>query len=130
MKLFRQWFTAPAILLLLLPTTASWAQSNASAPPSSSQNAKNNQDNQDTVEPDEPVASNAQKLKSDQAQALLTAWEMLQSAGYASKPRDHVSLLVALGTMGGYKQAEDMLASAMKDRDFDIRLTAVVAAGA
>ena len=54
---------------------------------------------------------------------------MLQNASQASKPRDHVSLLVALATMGGYKQAEDMLISAMKDDDVDIRLAAVASAG-
>jgi hypothetical protein len=128
MKFFRQGFVVPAILLLSLSTA--WAQNNAAQNSSSNQSAKDNQENQGTDEPDEPVASNAEKLKTDQNEALSTAWQMLQSTSDASKPRDHVSLLVALGTMGGYKQAEDMLTSAMKNKDYDIRLTAVAAAGA
>jgi HEAT repeat protein len=128
MNFFRRWFAVPSILLLSLSTT--WAQNNAPAGSSGSQAAKASQDDQSQDEPDEPVASKAEKLKSDQNEALSTAWEMLQNASDASKPRDHVSLLVALGTMGGYKQAEDMLIAGMKDKDFDVRLTAVTAAGA
>jgi HEAT repeat protein len=54
---------------------------------------------------------------------------MMQSTSQASKPQEHVSLLVALGTLGGYKQAEEMITSAMKDHDVDIRLAAVASAG-
>jgi hypothetical protein len=125
MKFFSQWFALPAILLLSLSTVS--AQNKAPANSSSNQSA---QENQGAEEQDEPVASKADKLKADQTQALSTAWEMLQSASDASKSADHVNLLVALGSMGGYKRAEDMIISAMKDRDFDVRLTAVTAAGA
>jgi HEAT repeat protein len=128
MNFFRQGFVVPAILLLSISTA--WPQQSATQNQSGSQTANDNQDNQSSDEPDEPVASKADKLKADQNQALSTAWEMLQSTSQASKPRDHVSLVVALGTMGGYKQAEDMLTSALKDKDFDVRLTAAAAAGA
>jgi HEAT repeat protein len=75
------------------------------------------------------VAAHSDQLKSNQGDALMTAWQMLQSTSQASKPREHVSLLVALGTLGGYKQAEEMITSAMKDPDIDIRLAAVASAG-
>ena len=146
MKVSCQWFFLPTILLVGFATARAQsdagskndqaAQSNQSAQSNqaaqSGQAVQSNQAaqaNQGVDEPDQPVAAQAEKLKADPQGALSTAWEMLQNASQASKPRDHVSLLVALATMGGYKQAEDMLISAMKDDDVDIRLAAVASAG-
>ncbi|GGH15273.1 HEAT repeat domain-containing protein [Silvibacterium dinghuense] len=84
---------------------------------------------QTTGEPDQPVLAQAERLKKDQPAALAEAWEMLKSAGEASKPLEHVGLLVALGTMGGYKDAESILVDSMKSGDLDVRLAAVAAAG-
>jgi HEAT repeat protein len=122
MRVFSQWLVLP--LLAAVAFSAARAQNDASA--TKSQAA---QSSQDTGEPDQPVTKQPETLKSDQSEALTTAWEMLQTTSQASKPQEHISLLVALGTLGGYKQAEDMMASAMKDRDIDVRLAAVAAAG-
>src|ERR1700739_488980 len=122
MKAFRLWLVYSAVLLLTFSTAKS--QDNQGSSKSQSSQASQGSD-----EPDQPVASQSEKLKLDQAQALSTAWEMLQATNQASKSREHISLLVALGTLGGYKQAEDMLTTAMKDTDIDIRLAAVAAAG-
>lgn len=122
MRVFSQWLVLP--LLAAVAFSAARAQNDAGA--TKSQAA---QSSQDTGEPDQPVTKQPETLKSDQSEALTTAWEMLQTTSQASKPQEHISLLVALGTLGGYKQAEDMMASAMKDRDIDVRLAAVAAAG-
>ncbi len=123
MKVFRRWFLFPTILLVAY--AAASPQNNAS-----STNSQKAQSDQSAEEQDQPVEARSAKLKTDQHEALLTAWEMMQSTSDASKPPEHVSLLVALGTLGGYKQTEDMLTAGMKDTDVDVRLAAVAAAGA
>jgi len=121
MKVFCRLFVAPSILLLAFSPI--WAQQASSSPaPQAAPPA--------TDEPDQPVASQSAKLKANQSEALATAWQIMQSASDASKLQEHISLLVALGTLGGYKQAETMISTAMKDHDVDIRLAAVAAAGA
>jgi len=122
MKVFRLWFLFPAILLAAYAA----ASPQNSASPANTQKA---QPDQSTEEQDQPVEARSAKLKADEHEALSTAWEMMQSTSDASKPPEHVSLLVALGTLGGYKQSEDMITAGMKDTDVDVRLAAVAAAG-
>ncbi|MBB6144594.1 HEAT repeat protein [Silvibacterium bohemicum] len=122
MKNFAQTVIFSAILLSAVPVVQ--AQSD-----SSSNNNQAAQASQGSDEPDQPVTAHSDQLKSNQGDALTTAWQMLQSTSQASKPREHVSLLVALGTLGGYKQAEEMITSAMKDNNLDVKLAAVASAG-
>ena len=122
MKAFRQWFVSASILLLAFSAAAGQESTGAS-------NSQASQSSQSIEEQDQPVTAQPANLKSDPQEALSSAWEMMQSASAASKPREHVNLLIALGTLGGYKQAEDMLTAGMKDPDVDIRLAAVAAAG-
>jgi HEAT repeat protein len=122
MRNFRLWFLSAAVLLpVLLSARAQNETGNANNQAAQAQSAPD--------EPDQPAATHSANLKSDPSGALSTAWEMMEAASKASKPQEHISLLVALGTLGGYKQAEDMLTAAMKDSDIDIRLAAVASAG-
>lgn len=116
-----------AILLSTFP--AARAQNDANSTDHQAAQSSQTQSSQGVEEPDQPVAPRSAKLKTDQQEALATAWEMMQTTSSASKPQEHISLAVALGTLGGYKQAEEMLTSAMKDNDIDIRLAAVASAG-
>lgn len=99
----------------------------ASAPATGSGTAQ--ADDGASTEPDQPVQAQAERLKKNQGAAIDEAWQMLKSAGDASKPLEHVGLLAALGTMGGYKEADAIIAASMKDSDLDVRLAAVTAAG-
>ena len=124
MRKFFPWFLSIAGLLLVVP--AARAQNDAG---NTTSQAAQPQPATVPDEPDQPVTTHSTNLKSDPSGALSTGWEMMQAASKASKPQEHISLLVALGTLGGYKQAEDMLTAAMKDSDIDVRLAAVASAG-
>jgi hypothetical protein len=131
MKIFHCWLAL--IVMVFLGTALSPAQNpaqnkNQSKPAASQTNQQTDQQASDD-EQDEPVQPTADKLKANQSEALNTTWEILQTASDASKPKEHIGLLVALSSLSGYRQAETMILSAMKDGDVDIRLAAVTSAG-
>jgi hypothetical protein len=128
MKIFYCWLVS--VGMIVSGTTLSPAQStsqnkNQTKPTASQTDQQTSEDD----EPDEPVQPTAEKLKSNQAEAIKTTWQILQTASDASKPKEHIALLVALSSLGSYQQAETMMISAMKDGDSDIRLAAVTSAG-
>lgn len=132
MKIFHCCLTL--IVVMFLGTTSSPAQStaqnkNQSKPATSQTDQQADPQASNDDEPDEPVQPTADKLKSNQTEAIKTTWQILQTASDASKPKEHIGLLVALSSLSGYKQAEAMILSAMKDGDVDIRLAAVTSAG-
>lgn len=69
-------------------------------------------------------------LKDNVEEATKLAWKMLEAAAAGSKPQSRIDALSALGTLGCYPPAEDLLRSGLKDSDRDVRVAAVFALGA
>jgi HEAT repeat protein len=79
-------------------------------------------------EPDQPVVKpSATKL--DAANGTATAWEMLETALKDTKPQLRIDALNAIGTIPGSKRTEGMLQDSLQDKDVDVRLASIAAAG-
>ncbi len=78
-------------------------------------------------EPDEtPAPPTAAARKSG---GTGTAWEMIQRAAKSPKPQLRIDALSAIGTLGDFANAEEIVETAMTDGDRDVRLAAAVGAG-
>jgi HEAT repeat protein len=78
-------------------------------------------------EADQPVAHPAKPKSSTDSVSM--AWQMLETGATDSKEQVQVDALSALGTLSGFKKAETILQDTVKDKNIDVRLAAVAAAG-
>jgi len=76
-------------------------------------------------EADQPVNHSAANLSP--ADAMQTAWQMLETGSKDTKEQTRIAALNAIGTLTGIKRAEDDLQEAIKDQNVDVRVAAVVA---
>jgi hypothetical protein len=75
-------------------------------------------------EPDVPVSPTIAK-----SHGVDGAWELIEAEVKNSKPQLRIDALTAIGTMGGYNRADEMVQVAITDGDRDVRLAAAVAMG-
>lgn len=76
-------------------------------------------------EADQPVNHSAVNLSP--ADAMQTAWQMLETGAKDTKEQTRIAALNAIGTLTGIKRAENDLQEAIKDQNVDVRVAAVLA---
>jgi HEAT repeat protein len=85
---------------------------------------------QKSAAPDDTDIVPTDRLHRTVAENTAEAWKTLTTALEDPKHPDvRIQALAALGTLGNKPRAEDLIAAAMKDPDFDVRTASILAAG-
>jgi HEAT repeat protein len=113
-------------LFLIAP---SWAQKPATPPSQRSTDQKSADQKSPTPDDDQEIVP-TDRLQRTVAENTSEAWEILTTALNDPKHADvRTQALAALGTLVNNPRGEKLITSAMKDPDFDVRTTSILAAG-
>jgi HEAT repeat protein len=80
-------------------------------------------------EPDEPAAAAPDVKVTTEAGGNDAAWKLLENGLANNKPQVRIDAVSALGTLGITARSRPLLQKAMKDKERDVRLAAVIAMG-
>jgi HEAT repeat protein len=80
-------------------------------------------------EPDEPAAAAPDVKKTTAAGGNDAAWKMLEDGLANNKPQIRIDAVSAIGTMGATGRSRALIEKALKDKERDVRLAAVIALG-